>query len=175
MIKADIEQIEALTDIVTACAYDSEEMLDRMNRILHEMMDDLELNEYPQSAVAIEAAGLAADSIELANDTLLSLRGAVLPAADMYRENEMKSISALSRMTVMLDNAATGYNAALTADGVSSVEHSDQTVSHDKVMRLVAESTAGMQLTNIAAVTKAAREEYAVSELSNLSYKGQRR
>lgn len=172
MIKVDFAEIEQITDILVKMASDSDEVFNRLRHISMEMQEDLELAAYPQSGVALEAVSVAIDALNRGNDTLQSLRSAMLPVATTYQENEQKVKDALSRMTVQMDKVCVGYSAAIASDSITHVEHSDAVVSQSKLQQLVAESVEEMQVTNIAAVTKVVREEYEISGVEDLVERG---
>lgn len=168
MIRVDIAEIEKLTDIFVKIASDSDEVLSRLRQISNEMHDDVELPAYPQSAIALEAISGAIDALNRGNDMLQSLKNIMMPIASTYQENEQKNKAALNRMAALMDSVSVGYNAAIVSDNIAHVEHSDAVVSQSKVQQLVADSVEEMQVTNIAAVTKAAREEYEISKIEDL-------
>ena len=172
MIKVDIAELEKLTDILIRLASDSDEVMSRLRRVSNEMHEDIELETYPQSAVALEAVSVALDALNRGNDTLQSLKSAILPVADMYRENEQKNKDALSRMVAIMDSVCVEYNAAIVSDHIAHIEHTDSIVSQSKVQQMVADSVEEMQVTNIAAVSKTIREEYEVSDVADLVENG---
>lgn len=168
MIRVDIAEIEILTDLLVKMASDTEEALSKLRQISNEMHNDVELPSYPQTPVTLETVSVAIDSLNRGNDTLQTLKNAMLPVATTYQENEQKSKNALARMTAIMDTAAVGFSAAVSPSGITPVEHTDNAISQGKVEQLVAESVMEMQVTNIAAVSKAVKEEYEVSTVADL-------
>lgn len=167
MIRVDIAEIEKLTDVLARVASDTDEVLNRLRQISNEMYNDVELPTYPQSAIALEAVSGAVDALNRGNDTLQSLRSAVLPIASTYQETEKKNRDALSRMYAMMDSMGTSYNAAIISDSIVHVEHTDDVAIQGDVQRLVADSVEEMQVANIAAVTKAVKEEYDILKVED--------
>lgn len=172
MIRVDIAEIEKLTDILVKIASDSDEVLSRLRQVSNEMLNDVELSSYPQSAIALEAISGALDALNRGNDTLQSLKNTMLPIASIYQENEQKNKDALNRMAALMGSMSVGYNAAIVSDNIAHVEHSDSLTSQSKVQQLVADSVEEMQVTNIAAVTKTVREEYEISSVEELVENG---
>lgn len=168
MIKVDLAEIELLTDLLVKMASDTEESLNKLRQISNEMYNDIELPAYPQTPVALEAVSVAIESLNRGNDTLQSLRNAILPVVSKYQENEKRCSDALMRMTATMDAASVGFNAAVSSTGIIPVEHTDGIVSQEKVQQLVSDSVQEMQITNIAAVSKAVKEEYEVSNVVDL-------
>lgn len=168
MIRVDLAEIEYLTDVLVKMASDAEEALSKMRQISNEMHNDLELPAYPQTPVALESVSLAIESLNRGNDTLQSLRNAILPAVTMYRETEQKNKNALARMTARMDATAVGFSAAVSPSGITPMEHAANAISQSKVEQLVAESILEMQVANIAAVSKAVKEEYQVANIADL-------
>ena len=172
MIRADIAELEQLTDLLVRIASDADDVLSRLRQISSEMHEDIELAAYPQSLFALEAVSGAVDALNRGNDTMQSLKNVMLPAADAYRENEQRNIDALSRMTVRMDTVGTGYQAAIVSNGCAHVEHCSGAAAQEKVQQLVADSVEQMQVTNIAAVTRTVREEYRIAEIKELADEG---
>ena len=168
MIKVDIAEIEKLTDILVKLASDSDEALSRLRQVSNEMYNDVELPTYPQSSVALEAVSTAIDALNRANDTVQSLKNTVLPIASIYQENEQKNRNALNRISALMDNASTGFNAAIVSNGIAHVEHTDSIISQGKVQQLVADSVEEMKVANIAAISKTVSEEYEVNKIKDL-------
>lgn len=168
MIKADIAEIEKLTDILVKLASDSDEALSRLRQVSKEMHNDTELLEYPQSSVALETVSNAIDALNRADDTVQSLKNTVLPIAGIYRENEQKNIDALNRMTELMDRANTGFNAIIVSDETALIEHTDGIISQNRARQLITDSVEEMKVANIATIYKTVSEEYEISAIKDL-------
>lgn len=169
MIRVDVAEIEKITDILVKLASDSDEVLSRLRQVSNEMYNDIELPAYPQSSVALEAISTAIDALNRANDSVQSLKNTVLPIASIYQENEQKNKDALNRMSALMDNASTGFNAAVVSNGIAHVEHTDSIISQSKVQQLVADSVEEIKVANIAAISKTVSEEYEISAIKDLA------
>ena len=169
MIRADIAEIEKLTDAVVRAASDADEVRNRLRNLSAEMHDDIELAAYPQAPAALEALSLSMDVLTRSTDTLQSLRSVLLPLADTYRQTEEQHRNALGRMNAVMGTISAGYNAALESPKVAQVEHEDPVTSQSQVEELVANSALQMQAVNIAAVTKEVREEYDVDSVEPMT------
>lgn len=168
MINVDIAQIEALTDLLTKSASCADDALNRLRSVSSEMINDTELPMYTQYDVLLETVALATQALNRGTDTLLTLKGAVTPVADIYRDNEKKNKDALSRMTTYVDSVNTSVSAAVFVSTVPDSEHSDAESANKKVQQLVVDSVSQMQATNIAAVAKVVNDEYEVKNINDL-------
>lgn len=168
MIQVNIPELEGLAQQLTYAASDSFDALCRLRVISDEMHNDLELLTYPQAGVALEAICVASDALQRGDDTLQSLKNTVQAVIDSYEESERRFSDALARMSAQMDRAQVGCNAALVSDNVAYTAH-DEPPAQLGVRRLVADSVEEMQIANIAAVTKAVKEEYGVSRVEPLS------
>lgn len=168
MITIDIAQIEVLIDLLVKSASDADEVLSRLRSVATEIQNDVELPLYAQADVVLESVALAIQALNRGTDTLLSLKGTMMPVADIYRENEKNNKDALSRMTAYIDSVKTGFSAAISTYTIPQAEHSDSVSSQSKVQQLVADSVSEMQATNIAAITKVVKEEYEAKTIKSL-------
>ncbi len=168
MIKADIAEIENLTAVLVKLASDADETSVRLRQLFGEMQEDIVLPLYPQADVALEALSVATEALNRGNDTLQTLKNAMLPIADAYRENEKKNKDALNRMAMRMANLEVGYNAAISSDGVAYTEQEEEEASRQRLRQLVADNLEEMQIANIAAVTKTVKEEYEITEVKPL-------
>ena len=172
MIKVDLAEIELLSDLLVKMSSDTEEALNKLRLISNEMHEDLELPSYPQTPMTLEAVSIAIESLNRGNDTLQSLKNAIRPVVSTYQENEQRNKDALARMTAIMDAATVGFDAAVSSAGITPVEQSDSIISQEKIQQMVADSVQDMQITNIAAVSKAVKEEYEVSTVADLAENG---
>ncbi len=169
MIKVNMAEIETLTDILIKVSSDSDEVLNRLRQIFNEMHNDVELPLYPQSSIALEAVSGSLDAINRGNDVLQSLKNTLLSIATTYQETEKRNKDALNRMSAMMDNISVDYNAAIISNSITPVEHNNDIESQNIIQQMVADGVEEMQATNIAALTKAVREEYEISEIEDLT------
>jgi len=168
MIRVDIAEIEKLTDILIKIASDSEEVLNRLRQLSNEMLNDIELPNYPQSAIALEAVSGAIDALNRGNDTLQSLKNIMLPIASNYQETEQRNKDALNRILTLMNSIGISYNAAISSDNIAHVEHTDNIALQGEVQQLVADSVEEMKIANIAAITKTVNEEYEITAVEDL-------
>lgn len=162
MIDVDIAQLELLTDTVMRSASDAEELLARLRAAAAEMQADDALALYEQAVVAQESVTLAVAALGRGADCLRSLGAALLPAADMYLENERENKEMLERTTADMGRLRTDFAATLENGHVPQAAHTDAVSCQNKAQQLVTDSLVEMQAVNIAAVAKAARGEYTV-------------
>ncbi len=167
MIKANIPEIEKLTDIMVKTASTSDEALNRLRLVSAEMHNDLELPLYSQTDILLEAVSAAIEALNRSNDTIQSLKNTLLPIADTYRETEQKNQNELSRMLSTMESISIDYNAAIISESIPNVENADTIVSQNKVQQLVTDSYEEMQVANIASVTKTVSEEYEVNSVED--------
>lgn len=169
MIRADMTQIEALTDLLGRVASDGSDALERLRRVSNEMQEDDELALYPQTPVVLETVAQAVTVLTRADDTLQSLHTAMMPVATAYRDAEQRHKDALARMAERMGSLQVGYNAAIVSDKISPVESTQENRAMDTIAQMVADSVEEMQMTNIAAVTRTVREEYAVTAVETMT------
>lgn len=170
MIRVSIAEIEKLTDILKKSASESDEVLNRLRQLSNEMTDDVELAAYFGADGALTALSDAITALNCGNDTLQSLTNVMLPAADMYRDNERKNKEELNKIMGAMNLAGYGYSTAVTSDSMTYVEHSEAEAYQNRVIGLISDydqKLDGMRTTDIAAIAKAVKEEYEIKAVKN--------
>lgn len=169
MITVDVAQIEVLTDLLIDSTAGADEVLNRLRRVSSEIQSDTELAKYTYADNLTEYVSLAIQELNRVTDILMTLKNAMLPVADIYRENEKKNKNALIRMTAYVDSIKTTLISVISADTVPQTVHSDDALYlQRKVQRLVSDSISEMQVTNIAAITRIIEDEYEVTNVKSL-------
>lgn len=168
MIKADIAEIEKLAGVLSRAAANSEDVLIRLRQVSGEMHNDAGLSAYPQSVVALEALSMAIDALNRGNDTLQSLRNVIFPVASVYQENEQKNKDKLNRMAAAMEGAGIGFHAAIVSDNIAQVGHSNAINTQNRIQQLTVGGTEEIQVTNIAVVTKAVKEDFEINVVKDL-------
>lgn len=168
MIYVDIPEIEKLSELLVIIASLSDETLSKLRHIYGEMQSDLELANYPQCPMCLEATALSIDALNRANDMLQSLKGILLSVPGEYEAKEQEHRNMISRMTELLAAYNIDLGAAISPTGVPIEEQSAEQERQAQVQQLVADSAAEMELTNIAAISKVVKEEYDVRKVEDM-------
>lgn len=171
MILADLSELEKISFELVSVAAGTDEVLNSIRKTLAEIQNDIELASYPQHAGVCESVTLSIDSLNRGNDILQTLKGILPYVSGEYEANEVKNINALSRMTLLLSNIHTDMSVATSQGQVTTVERTEQTQSSDHIRELVSDSAMEMQITNIAAVGKVAKEEYSIKQVEDMKDK----
>ena len=166
MITADIGELEKITTMLISISSDADEVLHRLRKTSAEIQSDLELQTYPQYPQVSEAVSLGVDALNRGNDTLQSLKNALLYVAREYEENEKKYKDSLARMTLVLSGIEANLNSVIAANGI--VEQSEQSALHSLAVSMVSDSALEMQMVNIAALTKKINDEYGIKEVETI-------
>ena len=168
MIFADIPEIERISNTLISVAVRTDEVRNDLRKTLSEVQSDIELSAYPQHAGICESVTLSIEALTAANDILQTLKGILPYIAGEYEANETRNINALSRMTIALSNIHANFSVATSHGQVMTVERTVQTQSSDRLRKLVSESAAEMQITNVAAIGKVINEEYDIEQIEDM-------
>ena len=168
MITADIGELEKITTTLISVASETDEVLHRLRKTSAEIQSDLDLQTYPQYPQVAEAVSLSVDALNRGNDTLQSLKNALLYVAGEYEEKEKEYKNALARMTTVLSGIETTLTSVIASSGVVPIEQGDQSERHSQVVSVVSDSALEMQMVNIAALTKKTDDEYGIKEVTTI-------
>ncbi len=165
MIKVNLAELERLTEVLVKTAWDSEEVSGKLHHILSELQQEVSLTGDLSAEALSDSVSAASASLDRASEMLQSLKGIMLPVADMYRETEQKNKDALNRMAGAMESSGIDFRAAVLSDGLPKEEHTPAGVSQNEVRRLVSDRVEELQVANIAAITGVVQSEYEVKSL----------
>ncbi len=167
MIEADFAELELLADNITDISSGMDEMYIQMRSLREEMASNPEFQAYPQCNTVMESFSAGIESVFRMNEMLMSLRNIMLGAPDEYKIQENRFREMLEGFIVTLSSLQMDVSAA--AATVMPVEVGEEVIAQNRIQQLVAESSSEMQLTNIAAITQAVKEEYCLDEVNTTS------
>lgn len=167
MIEVDFAELELMADSIADISSGMDELYIQMKSLREEMNLNPEFIAYPQCKTVIDSFTAALETVFRMNEMLMSLRNIMLNAPDEYKVQEKRFSEMLEGCIMTLSSLQMDVSAA--ALNVIPIEPDDEITAQNSIEQLVAESSSEMQLTNIAAVTQAVKEEYCLDEVSTNS------
>lgn len=167
MIEVDFAELELMAYNIANISSGMDELYIHMKSLREEMALNPEFKAYPQCEIVIDSFTSALETVFRMNEMLMSLRNIMLNASDEYKIQEKRFSEMLEGCIIALSSLQMDVSAA--ALNVIPIEPDEEITAQNSIEQLVAESSSEMQLTNIAAVTQAVREEYCLDEVSTTS------
>lgn len=163
MIKAQPEGLEQISADLKKSAEMLEDITGKIMRLAGEMFDDFQIEEISGNLeIKSIVVSVNTDTARTA-DRLYSFSKAVSDALISYSEIERKNCEKIERLNCAIDSLGTELNSIYAVKDVPIPEASPDEEIQRNTELLVTGSVQDLQMTNIAAVSKAIKEKYFIS------------
>ncbi len=168
MITVNLPELEELCITLSSAASDAEDIVGKMGMLEEEMDTEPAFTAFPQSMDTAELLAETKLHASMLSESLRSLSNIVSEALDGYQARENAFREKLEGALASLNAVQADISAVQTVP-MTVTEPEENAAAMGQVEKLVSESSAALQLTNIAAFSKVVEEDYGVSEVHTVN------